>query len=252
MISNETKHMPSFLQIPYSIWASVTFILTMLFFFIWLMLVQIFPARIAHACSNFLLRIWAYFWLTLVGIRMQPLGRRQHDPKQTAVLVSNHTSYLDTAIAYSLILHRFKTLAKRSLLKIPVLGLIFRTSGIMVDRSSPESRKSSFDRMVAEVKKGTSVLIFPEGTQNRTKEPLTPFYDGAFRLAIETGTPIIPIVCEGAKRLMPQAKIGKLKPGRIRYHYLEAISTLGLGEKDVDALKDRVFGLMREKLLALG
>jgi hypothetical protein len=51
---------------------------------------------------------------------------------------------------------------------------------------------------------------------------------------------------------MPQAQIGKLKPGKIRYHYLEAISTVGMGESDVEGLKDRVFGLMREKLLSLG
>lgn len=243
--------MPKILQVPYSLWASITFILTMLFYFVWLMLVQIFPSKLAHACSNFFLRMWVFTWLPIVGIRFWSVGRKGHNPKQTAVLVSNHSSYLDTAVAYGLIRHRFKTLAKKSLLKIPILGLIFRTSGIMVDRSSAESRKRSNERMLAAVNGGTSVLIFPEGTQNRTEEVLTPFYDGAFKLAIAGGVPIIPIVCEGARRLMPQASIGKLRPGRILHHYLEAIPTIGMTEADVERLKEMVFERMKAKLLAL-
>jgi 1-acyl-sn-glycerol-3-phosphate acyltransferase len=244
--------MPKLLQIPYSLWASITFILTMLFYFVWLMPVQIFPSKLAHACSNFFLRLWANTWLILIGIRYWSVGRKGHDPRQTVVLVSNHTSYLDTAVAYALIRHRFKTLAKKSLLKIPVLGLIFRTSGIMVDRSSPESRSRSNARMLDAVNGGTSILIFPEGTQNRTKEVLTPFYDGAFKLAIAAGVPIIPIVCEGARRLMPQASIGKLRPGKILHHYLEAIPTVGMTEADVERLKEMVFDRMKVKLLSLG
>lgn len=242
------KPLPGWFQPIYTGWVGFTFITTMLVFFLFLMPVQLFPGKAAHAASNFLLRTWSSLWSAICGLRFRQKGRKDVDTKQTAVIVTNHTSFLDTAGVYKIIRHRFKTLAKKSLLKIPVLGLIFRTSGIMVDRSSKESRNQSFERMVNAIKSGTSVLIFPEGTQNRTEFLLKDFYDGAFRLAIETGVPVLPVVGWDAKYLLPQAQISKIRPGIVTYYFLKPISTEGLTEADVPALRDRVFKLISDQL----
>lgn len=107
----------------------------------------------------------------------------------------------------------FRTLAKRELLKVPIMGFIFKTSGIMVDRSSPESRKASFQRMVEAVTLGESLMIYPEGTQNRTNEQMQPFFDGAFKLAVATQVPILPVVTINTRRTTaPEAKFGRSVP----------------------------------------
>ena len=127
------------------------------------------------------------------------------------------------------------------------MGFIFKTSGIMVDRSSPESRKASYERMVESVQLGESLMIYPEGTQNRTQEAMQPFFDGAFKLAIATQLPILPIVTIHTRRTMPQAQFGKIVPGTVSQCFLEPITTTGMTEADVPALVERVRALMIAK-----
>ena len=80
------------------------------------------------------------------------------------------------------------------MVKYPVFGIIYRMAAIVVDRSSPERRAQSVRALKAAIYKHISIFIFPEGTFNETREPLKDFYDGAFRIAIETQTPIKPIL----------------------------------------------------------
>lgn len=91
---------------------------------------------------------------------------------------------------------------------------------------------------------GIPILIFAEGTQNRTKEALQPFKDGAFRMAIDTQRPIQPMVVLGAGPLMPPGTID-LKPGTIRIVIGERIPTDGLTVADVQDLKEKTFNIMK-------
>ena len=142
---------------------------------------------------------------------------------------------------------QFRPLAKKELLKIPVFGWIANAASIIVDRSSPDSRKRSIDKLKNFLRKGISILIFAEGTQNRTKEILQPFHDGAFRIAIDTQEPIIPIVVLGAGRLMPPGTIN-LKPGIIRIYVGKEIATQGLTTSHVKQLKETTFTTMTEMI----
>jgi 1-acyl-sn-glycerol-3-phosphate acyltransferase len=161
--------------------------------------------------------------------------------------VSNHTSFLDIPGLMMLLPGQFRPLAKKELLKIPIFGWIARSAAIIVDRSSPESRKKSIDRLKAFLKAGISILIFAEGTQNRTNKILQPFHDGAFRIAVDTQQPILPIVVLGAGRLMPPGTID-LKPGLIRIYVGKEIPTLGLATHDVRELKERTIVAMSEMI----
>ena len=141
---------------------------------------------------------------------------------------------------------QFRPLAKKELLKIPIFGWIARSATIIVDRSSSQSRKKSLDILKQILLDGISVLIFVEGTQNRTSEPLQPFHDGAFRIAVDTQQPLLPIVVQGAGKLMPPGTI-RLSPGLIKIFVGDEIATDGLAADDIPALKEKT----RNAMLAL-
>jgi 1-acyl-sn-glycerol-3-phosphate acyltransferase len=144
---------------------------------------------------------------------------------------------------------QFRALAKKELLKLPIFGWIAKIMCVVVDRSSNESRRKSMENLKHILGLGISVLIFPEGTQNRTKEPLQQFYDGAFRIAVETQEPILPIVVLGAGKIMPPGK-AFIQPGNIVVVVGEPIPTSGFTLADVKDLREKVFGIMSEMIAA--
>ena len=95
---------------------------------------------------------------------------------------------------------------------------------------------------------GLSILIFVEGTQNRTKEPLQPFKEGAFRIAIDTQQPILPMVVVGAGPLMPPGTI-RMHPGHVKIIVGPEISTVGLGTGDMSRLKQQTYDVMKKMIL---
>jgi len=119
----------------------------------------------------------------------------------------------------------------------------------MVDRSSVEKRARSVKQLKSIINKGISVVIAPEGTFNMTGCPLKEFYDGAFRVAIETQTPIKPILFLDAYDRLSYRSIFSLSPGRSRAVYLQEISVEGLTVKDVKMLREKVYKLMEQKLI---
>jgi len=224
----------------YVFWVSTLFILTMIPAFLLLMPGFLLPPMMANRYSNFILAWWATIWGIISFMPMRTKGRKKNNLKGPMVIVTNHNSFLDTPASYASIPIVFKTLAKKELTKIPIMGQIFLTSGIMVDRKSPESRKASYNRMVKGIKDGTSIMIYPEGTQNRTDQPLKSFYDGAFKLAVECQVPILPICTLNTRWMMPQAQVGKMKPGTITQVFLDPIPTTGMTAADVPQLSEKV------------
>jgi 1-acyl-sn-glycerol-3-phosphate acyltransferase len=91
---------------------------------------------------------------------------------------------------------------------------------------------------------GLHMCIYPEGTRNKTNQPLKEFKDGAFRLAIETQKPIIPAVLFNTKSVLPSNKAVYFWPSKIEMHFLPAVNVSGLEMNDAKALKDKVFDMM--------
>lgn len=202
----------------------------------------------AGRIGYFFLWLWSGIFSILTFIRYKFYGRENFKKGQSYIYISNHTSFLDIPGICLIIPGQFRPLAKKELKKIPVFGWIAQAATIIVDRSSPDSRKKSIDRLKHALKQGISILIFAEGTQNRSKEILQPFHDGAFRIAVDTQQPILPMVVIGAGRLMPPGTID-LKPGLIKIFVGTEIPTAGLSVKDIPALKERTFEQMKRLIL---
>ena len=91
---------------------------------------------------------------------------------------------------------------------------------------------------------GLHMCIYPEGTRNKTNQPLKEFKDGAFRLAIEAKKAVVPAVLFNTKKVLPQNKTFFFWPSRIEMHFLDPVETKDLQMDDVKKLKEQVFGLM--------
>ena len=231
----------------YKIWVFLVFTVFMLIFLPGLVLPHFFGLR-AGSIGYFFLWLWSWIFSILTFIRYEFYGRENFRKGKAYVLVSNHTSFLDLPGLRMLIPGQFRPLAKKELKKLPVFGWIAQGATIIVDRSSHESRKKSIDKLKSVLRQGISILIFAEGTQNRTKEILQPFHDGAFRIAIDTQQPILPISVVGAGRLMPPGTI-KLRPGKIKIYVGQEIPTEGLAVSEVSVLKQKTFDIMKKMIV---
>jgi len=231
----------------YLVWCVVVFTVVMVLFLPFFMLPLIFGERIGGMIALTFIRTWAAIFSVLTQIRYKVIDRRKVDRKQTYIYVCNHNSYLDTPGMMLAIPGQFRPLGKVEMKKAPIFGWFYPYLVVMVDRSSPESRRRSIMEMKAKLKRGISIFIFPEGKMNCTPHPLTDFYDGAFRIAIETQTPVMPMVMLNSRRLMPRDRF-KIRPGTITTLFLDPLCTAGLTMADVPNLKQQVYEKMKEKL----
>ncbi len=198
----------------------------------------------------FFLNIWGYWIMLLCFMPVWVYGKEKLKKGQSYVYISNHNSYLDAPIIVIANKAGFKALGKIEMMKIPVFSMIYSKVCVLIDRSSKESRAASVAQLREEIEKGTSIHIFPEGTMNRNEEiPLTDFYDGAFRLAIETQTPIVPIAIINARKLLPRDNALAIKPGKVYCHFLEPVPVNKYTADSLIELKAEVHKQLTEAIL---
>jgi 1-acyl-sn-glycerol-3-phosphate acyltransferase len=160
------------------------------------------------------------------------------DPRRPYVAVSNHESYADIFLL-SHLPWEMKWLAKEGIFRIPVMGWMMRMAGdIEVHRGDPRSRARALEGVRDRLSKGVSVMIMPEGTRSPHAD-LLPFRDGAFRVAVELGLPVLPIAVAGTRNAMAKDSL-RFNRARAIARVLEPVETDGLTEADVPALRDRV------------
>ena len=194
--------------------------------------------------------LWGDIWFLLVFIVHKKIVESPHDKTKQYIFVTNHISYLDSAVLVKAYRQPVRPLGKVEMAKVPLFGFIYRKAIVTVDRSSTENRAESIRILKSIISKGISVMVFPEGTFNMTNKPLKEFYDGAFRLAIETQTPVKPVLFLDTYRRMNYKSIFSMKPGRCRIVYLTEVRVDGLKIDDVQELKRKVYKIMEEKLIA--
>ena len=192
--------------------------------------------------------LWSDAWFLLIGIFHRNIYEAPHDKKKQYLFVANHISYLDAPVLVKTIRQPLRALGKIEMKKVPVFGFIYSYAVIKVDRSDAENRAKSIRNLKSVLNKGISIIVFPEGTFNMTENPLKDFYDGAFRVAIDTQTPIKPVLFLNAYDRMNYRSVFSLNPGRSRSVFLEEIPVAGLTSDDVIMLKEKVYSIMDKKL----
>jgi len=174
--------------------------------------------------------------------RFRTSGVRIRDPRRPYVVVSNHESFADIFLI-SQLPWEMKWLSKDGIFRIPVMGWMMRMAGdIEVFRNNPASRAKSLAAIRDRLDKQVSVMIMPEGTRSRTGD-LLPFHGGAFRIAIEKQLPILPIAVAGTRACMAPGSL-RFMPARAEARVLPPVETTGLTLADIDALKERVRGMI--------
>jgi 1-acyl-sn-glycerol-3-phosphate acyltransferase len=232
----------------YCIYALLLFIGIMLLLFPFMLIASLFGRITGGNMIYRLCMLWGDIWFFLIFIFHRNYYEQPADKSKQYIFVANHISYLDAPIIVKAIRRPIRALGKTEMATVPVFGFIYKYAVVRVDRSDAENRAKSVRNMKSVLMKGISIIVFPEGTFNMTSKPLKEFYDGAFRVAIETQMPIKPILFLDAYNRMNYRSVFSLNPGKNRVIYLEEIPVDGLTQKDVAMLKQKVFEVMDNKL----
>jgi len=208
-----------------SVYHLILFVAVSLFYFPLAVLVRIstgwFDRRLTflHLTST----VWAscYTWLSPIW-SVTVTGRENVDRKKAYVMVCNHQSMLDIPVFYRLFLH-FKWVSKASLFKMPIIGWnLWMNRHIKLERNSTKSQRKMFKQCAEHLQNGSSIVIFPEGTRSRDGQ-LRAFKEGAFLLALQQKTDILPIVLDGSYKALPEKGFFPNKKQRFRLHILPPV-----------------------------
>lgn len=225
-----------------AVWAMLVFFITMWIptLILWIIGLVEEPRRTRIFRTT--VRIWMRLFFILTGCGFKVRGKKNFKPGENYIVTCNHNSYMDVPCTTPFIPGANKTIAKIEMVKIPVFGLIYKRGSVLVDRKDKNSRKDSFSKMKAVLNKGMHMCIYPEGTRNKTDQALTPFHDGAFKLAVETGKSIIPALIFNTKKVMPVSKGFFYWPAKMEIHFLPEIPVEKGGKYEI--LKEKVYKIM--------
>jgi 1-acyl-sn-glycerol-3-phosphate acyltransferase len=181
-------------------------------------------------------RWWCRTVLRLAGCGPTVRGL-QHLPRRSAVLVANHSSYIDVVALLAALPLDLRVVAKRELLAAPIVGTVLRKARhLTVDRVDVSRGVADAARVTAALRDGAVVCVFPEGTFVR-RPGLLPFRLGAFKAAVEAGGPIVPVVIRGTRDVLP-ADTWRPRPGRIEVTVLPPLTVAGEGWREIVRLRD--------------
>ena len=187
---------------------------------------------------------WAKSILWVCGVRVTLEGRERLDDRVPCIYMSNHQSYFDIFVLLGYLPLDFKFILKEELMRIPLFGSTMRRAGyIGIDRGDPRKALRSMNEAAEKVKKGASVLIFPEGTRSEDGA-LQDFKKGGFHLALKSGCDIVPLTIRNTRRIVPKGSL-RIQGGHAGLCIGERLPTKDYSKKDMERLMLRV----REEIL---
>lgn len=226
----------------FAVWALLIFIITLLpmAFLMWIIGLVHEPTR-TQIFRN-ISKVWMRLFFFLTGCSLKVVGKNNFKPGEKYIVTCNHNSFMDVPVSTPFIPGANKTIAKSELAKIPLFGLVYKRGTILVNRNDKNSRKDSFRKMKNVLKMGMHVCIYPEGTRNKTELPLKEFHDGAFKLAMDTGLPVLPALIFNTKKILPPGKTFYFLPAKMEIHFLPPVYITS--EDTYDSLKIKIHDLM--------
>jgi 1-acyl-sn-glycerol-3-phosphate acyltransferase len=225
----------------WAVWGLIVFTVTLLLVVLPICLTYLIPEPYGVRLFAFISRVWMTVFLYAVGCPFRFYGKEHFAKGKNYVVVANHSSFLDVPLLTPFLPGGNKTIAKKSMAKIPFFGWIYTRGSVLVDRGSDASRRRSFEAMKSVLRTGLNMLIYPEGTRNRTGQPLKSFYDGAFRLATDAQKDIIPVCVIGTAKALPLDKAFFLQPVFLRVYILPPLQVQG---KTAVQLREEAYEVM--------
>jgi 1-acyl-sn-glycerol-3-phosphate acyltransferase len=225
----------------WAIWGIVTFSVTLLIIIIPVCITFLIKEPAGTEVYRHITKIWMNVWLALILSPLKVVGKENFKKGKNYVVVSNHNSLMDVPVTTPYVPGANKTIGKKSFTKAPIFGWVYIRGTVLVDRNSEASRRKSFEDMKKVLSQGLHMVIYPEGTRNRTPDPLKSFHDGAFRLAIASNKEIIPTLIFNTKKVLPPQKSFYMLPHRLEMHFLPAVSAENTTSKE---LREKVFKIM--------
>ena len=203
-----------------------------------------------HKHAYKLTHFWAIVFYPLVGFRVDIDNKNVEKIAKPCIYVANHFSFNDIA-SFPLITDDACFVGKQSIEKAPLFGYFFTSLHITVNRSSLRDRAGVISKSIEAIKSGKSLIIFPEGGIRSSDPPNQVKYkDGAFRTAINTGVPIVPVTFPNNWRVFPDDGKFLLRSNYLNIVVHKAIDTTNLTEKDISKLRDMTHDIIQTELLA--
>ncbi|OOG71749.1 1-acyl-sn-glycerol-3-phosphate acyltransferase [Algoriphagus sp. A40] len=237
-----------FFQWIYTLYSGLLFILLLLIFALPILIPLMISER-GDKISFVFIRLWARIWSFFSGVRYEIHGLENIDLSKPYIYIFNHRSFIDAPVIPLVIPQAIRAIGKKELSKIPVFGQVIGKLAVWVDRSDPESRKVSLEKLVNYLSQGISIVVAPEGTRNDSTETLLPFQKGAFRLSVDLGIPILPLAIIGADQIMKRGSI-LLTPGKVRIYFSEAISPPIPSDTSVNDLAEKCRNRLEAMIVA--
>lgn len=206
--------------------------------------------RVAFGVEGFIfpyVKLGCRVWIWSMGARVHVKGREHLDPKQTYLFIANHQSNIDPPMLFAYLGHDTGAIAKKELTKFPVLKQGFPLGYVVpIDRSNRESAIESTRRGAEELRRGHSLMAFPEGTRTVDGKVLA-FKKGVFFMALESGVPVVPVVVNDTRLVMPKGR-NVMTPGDVWMEILPPVSTAGYSEANIEELIERVRSQIVERV----
>jgi 1-acyl-sn-glycerol-3-phosphate acyltransferase len=208
------------------------------------MVIAIFKSN-AKAIDS-VIRLWAGLLVKAAGIDLRSENTETIDRDKRYIIISNHYSYFDIPCIFVAIPQPIRFMAKISLFKIPIFGwAIGRAGFIPIDRKNRRTAVKSFELAGERIRKGNTVVVFPEEGRSREKT-MREFQRGGFLLALRSGLPILPVAIDGTYEVY-SAKARWLTPGPVTIRVGKPIPTEGLTVRD----KERLLRESRAQILSM-
>lgn len=173
--------------------------------------------------------LWSKFTMDIIGIELEVKGI-ENIPKEACVFISNHSSILDIPILLYTTKRNLGFIAKKEILKTPIIGYFLRKSkSVPIDRGNPRAAMASINTAIRNIQEGNTMVIFPEGTRNK-EGAVGEFKKGSLKLATRSKAKIVPVSIDRASRAFEDTR--QIKATKIKVIFGDVIDTNNLSKED--------------------